>query len=46
MREILDPWTYVAVSYVLGVGGTAVMVGWSWLAMRAAEARRDKSRER
>jgi uncharacterized membrane protein YgdD (TMEM256/DUF423 family) len=46
MRETLDPWTFVFVSYALGVGGTAVMVGWSWLAMRAAEARRDKSRER
>lgn len=46
MRETLDPWTFVAASYVLGVGGTVLMIGWSWLAMRAAERRRDKSRER
>ncbi|MEO5586834.1 MAG: hypothetical protein ABIQ81_03970 [Novosphingobium sp.] len=46
MRETLDPWTFVAVAYVIGFAGTAVMIGWTWLAMRAAEARRDKSRER
>ena len=46
MPATLDPWMFVYVSYALGIGGTAVMVGWSWLAMRAAEARRDKSRER
>ncbi|MDB5725889.1 MAG: hypothetical protein JWQ16_2643 [Novosphingobium sp.] len=46
MRETLDPWTFVAISYALGIAATAVMVGWSWLAMRTAEARRDKSRER
>jgi hypothetical protein len=46
MREVLDPWFFVHVSYALGVGGTAAMIGWSWFAMRAAEKRRDKSRER
>lgn len=46
MREALDPWTFVHASYALGVGGTLLMVGWSWLAMRRAEARREKSRER
>jgi hypothetical protein len=46
MRETLDPWLFVYASYVLGVGATALMLGWSWLTMRAAEARRDKSRER
>jgi len=46
MREMLDPWTFVAASYVLGVGGTAAMIAWAWLSMRAAEKRRDKSRER
>jgi uncharacterized membrane protein YgdD (TMEM256/DUF423 family) len=45
MREALDPWTFVYLSYALGVGGTLAMVGWSWLGMRAAERRRDKSRE-
>jgi uncharacterized membrane protein YgdD (TMEM256/DUF423 family) len=46
MRETLDPWIFVYAAYALGVGGTALMLGWSWLAMRTAEARRDKSRER
>ena len=46
MRETLDPWTFVYAAYALGIGATLAMVGWSWLAMRAAEARRDKSRER
>ena len=46
MRETIDPWTFVFASYVLGVGGTALMIAWAWFGMRAAERRRDKSRER
>jgi uncharacterized membrane protein YgdD (TMEM256/DUF423 family) len=34
----------VIAAYVVGVGGTLVLTGWSWLAMRRAEAKRDKSR--
>ncbi len=45
MREALDHWNFVLAAYVIGVGGTLVMVAWSWLAMRKAEARRDKVRE-
>ena len=45
MREALDPWFFVYAAYALGVGGTLLMVGWSWLTMRRAEARREKSRE-
>lgn len=45
MRETLDPWNFVAAAYVLGVGATVVLIGWSWLAMRRAEARRDRGRE-
>lgn len=44
MREGLDPWLFIHASYVLGVVGTLVLTGWSWLAMRRAEARRDKVR--
>jgi len=44
MREALDPWLFITAAYVIGVGGTAVMIGWSWLAMRQAEARRERSR--
>ncbi|MFA7588445.1 MAG: hypothetical protein WCY11_20045 [Novosphingobium sp.] len=46
MRETLDPWIFITVSYALGVGGTAAMIGWSWIAMRRAEARRDRSRRK
>lgn len=46
MSENLNHWTFVIASYAIGVGGTVVLVGWSWLAMRRAEARRDRSRER
>ena len=40
--ESLDQMVFVTLSYVLGVGGTIAMVGWSWIAMRRAERRRDK----
>ncbi|HEX7751591.1 MAG TPA: hypothetical protein VF440_04250 [Novosphingobium sp.] len=46
MRESFDPWIFVHASYAIGVGATLIMVGWSWLAMRRAEARRDRSRGR
>jgi hypothetical protein len=46
MREALDPWNFVIAAYVVGVGGTAAMVAWSWISMRRAEKRREKSRER
>jgi hypothetical protein len=46
MREALDPWNFVVAAYAIGVGGTLVMVAWSWLAMQRAEARRNKARER
>jgi hypothetical protein len=44
MREGLDPWLFIHASYALGVIGTLVLTGWSWLAMRRAEARREKAR--
>lgn len=44
MREALDQWTFVAAAYALGIGALLIMAGWSWLAMRRAEARRDKAR--
>lgn len=42
IRESLDQWDFVILAYVVGVLGTLAMVGWSWLAMRRAEKRRDK----
>ena len=44
MREGLDHWPFIAASFALGVGGTLMLVAQSWLAMRRAEARRDRSR--
>lgn len=46
MYEGLNHWTFVIASYAIGVGATALLAGWSWMAMRRAEARRDRSRER
>jgi hypothetical protein len=46
MREALDPWPFVYAAYAIGVGGTALMVGWSLITMRRAERRRERSRER
>jgi nitrate reductase gamma subunit len=44
MREALDSWAFVIAAYVIGVGGTAAMIAWSWLAMRRAERRRETAR--
>jgi cytochrome c biogenesis protein CcdA len=46
MREALDQSTFVMAAYALGMGATALLIAWSWLSMRRAEKRRDKSRER
>jgi hypothetical protein len=46
MREMLDPWPFVIAAYVIGVGGTVVMIAWSWISMRRAEKRRERSREK
>jgi hypothetical protein len=44
MREALDPWHFVTAAYALGIGGTLVLVAWSWLSMQRAERRRDQAR--
>ena len=46
MREALDQWEFVLAAYAAGVGGTLATAAWSWLAMKRAEARRDKTRGR
>ncbi len=43
--EALDQWQFVVAAYVVGVAGTLALVGWSWIAMRRAERRRDKARD-
>jgi hypothetical protein len=45
MREALDQWAFVYAAYAVGIAGTLLLAGWSWLTMRAAERRRDRSRE-
>ena len=46
MREALDQWHFVTLAYAVGVAGTLLLAGWSWLAMRRAERRRDETRGR
>lgn len=46
MREGLDQWGFVVAAYVVAVLGTLLLVGWSWLAMRAAERRREDARRK
>lgn len=45
MREALDQWHFVIAAYAVGVAGTLAMAGWSWIAMRVAEQRRERSKE-
>ncbi|EDL47947.1 hypothetical protein [Erythrobacter sp. SD-21] len=46
MREALDQWLFVYAAYTIGVGGTLLMIAWSWIAMKRAETRREKARKR
>lgn len=45
MREALDPWLFVDAAYGLTIAATLALAGWSWLAMRAAERRREGTRK-
>ena len=45
MSEGLNHWTFVLASYAIGVLGTALLIASSLIAMRRAEARRERSRE-
>ena len=44
MREALDHWNFVVAAYAVTIAGTLALLGWSWLAMRVAERRRDARR--
>ena len=46
MREALDQMTFVYAAYVVSIGGTLAMIGWSWIAMKRAEARREKAKRK
>jgi len=45
MRESLDQWTFVIAAYAIVAVGTILLTGWSWLAMRTAERRREETRK-
>ena len=45
MREGLDQWTFVYAAYAVTIIGTLLVLGWSWLSMKAAEKRREDSRK-
>ncbi len=44
MREALDQWTFVIAAYAVTALATLALTAWSWLAMRAAERRKDRGR--
>ena len=44
VHEALDQWHFVIAAYALGIGGTLVLVAWSWLSMLRAEKRREEVR--
>ena len=44
MRETFDMMLFVNAAYAVGVFSTLAMVGWSWIAMRRAERRREETR--
>lgn len=46
MREVLNEWLFVIASYGVGIIATLALVIWSWLAMRAAEMRREEIRRK
>ena len=42
----MTQWTFVIAAYVVTLGGTATLLGWSYHAMRRAEAAAERLRER
>jgi len=46
MREGLDQWVFVVMAYGVAIIGTLAMLGWSWVSMLRAEARRDEMKRR
>ena len=41
MSGLLTAWPFVIAAYVVAVGGTLALVGWTVAALRRAEARAD-----
>ena len=38
----MNPWPFVAAAYAIALGGTLLLVLWSWLSMRRAEAEAER----
>lgn len=45
MREALEQWDFVIGAYAFALVALALLLGWSWMAMRRAEQRRDALRD-
>ncbi len=46
MREGLDQMSFVVAAYAVTIVATLALAGWSWLAMRRAEAKRDEAKRK
>ncbi|WP_279351591.1 hypothetical protein [Erythrobacter litoralis] len=46
MRETLDQWPFVIAAFAVAILATLALVAWSWIAMRRAEAKRERARRR
>ena len=46
MREQLDPQGFVVAAYAVSLIGIALLLLFSWIAMRRAERRREETRRR
>lgn len=44
MRENLDQWPFVVACFAVTIAATLALLVWSWIAMRRAENRRDRTR--
>lgn len=42
----MNHWAFVTAAYVVAIGATAVLLAWSWLSMRKAEADVDAVKRR
>lgn len=42
----MNHWAFVTAAYVLSLGATAALLGWSWLSMHRAEAAAEAAKRR
>lgn len=46
MRELPDMMAFVYAAYAVTIFATLALVGWSWIAMRRAEKKREDTRKK